>query len=132
MSVPDGFSATGAPDGLVAAGAPEFQAQLPEMRAAANRIAGLAEDYRNSFSPITGAVEGTVAGNAGLPSFATVAQFFTVAVSAAVRTVAEELDTQAVQVRQAAQHFEEVDLQQRERVATLRFDDRMPPGTGRA
>ncbi|MEO3922479.1 hypothetical protein ABGB07_01135 [Micromonosporaceae bacterium B7E4] len=118
------------PDGSTSAGAPEFRAQLPEMRAAANQIASLAQEYLRFFSPVTGAVTSTVAGNAGLPSFATMAQFFTVAVSAAMKAVADELDTQAVQVRQAAQHFEEVDLQQRQRAATLHFDDRMPPGPG--
>ncbi|MDW5327944.1 hypothetical protein [Plantactinospora sp. KLBMP9567] len=118
------------PDGSVSSSAPEFQAHLPEMRAAANQIAGLAEDYRGSFTPITGAVEGTVAGNAGLPSFSTMAHFFTVAVEAAIRAVADEMDTQAVRVRQAAQHFEDVDLQLQQRVATVHFDDRLPPGSG--
>ncbi|MFY1670173.1 hypothetical protein ACN27G_09465 [Plantactinospora sp. WMMB334] len=127
MSIPDGSDPVAA-SGSMPVGAAEFQAHLPEMRVAANQIASLAEEYRSSFTPIGGAVEGTVAGNAGLPSFSTMAQFFTVALSAAVRTVAEELDTQAVQVRQVAQHFEEVDLQQRQRAAMLRFDDRMPPG----
>ncbi|GIG88460.1 hypothetical protein [Plantactinospora endophytica] len=118
------------PDDSTSAGAPLFQAQLPEMRAAANQIAGLASDYRSSFKPITGAVEGTVASNAGLPSFSMLAQFFAVALSAAIQKVADELDTQAVNVRQAAQQFEEEDLAQRQRVGTLHFDDRLLPSRG--
>ncbi|GIG93678.1 hypothetical protein Pma05_02510 [Plantactinospora mayteni] len=117
-------------DGSGSVGGPEFRADLPELQTAATRIASLADDYRGSFTPIIGAVEGTVAGNAGLPSFSTMSHFYTAVVSAAIRTVADELDTQAVQVRQAAQHFEEVDLEQRQRAAALHFDPRLGSGPG--